>query len=113
MALAIQLFNRLDRKSINGLRGAAMKVKLLQLGRLVSAFAAGTYRSISLKPLIALTAAVVYFLNPFDLIPDFLPGLGLTDDLAVLTWVYQAFSRELSAFLEWEQTARRQASQLN
>jgi uncharacterized membrane protein YkvA (DUF1232 family) len=31
-----------------------------------------------------LVAALAYFIMPFDVIPDFLLGLGFTDDLAVL-----------------------------
>jgi uncharacterized membrane protein YkvA (DUF1232 family) len=31
-----------------------------------------------------LIAALAYFILPFDVIPDFLLGLGFTDDLAVL-----------------------------
>jgi uncharacterized membrane protein YkvA (DUF1232 family) len=31
-----------------------------------------------------LVAALAYFVMPFDVIPDFLLGLGFTDDLAVL-----------------------------
>lgn len=32
-----------------------------------------------------LLAALAYFVMPFDLIPDFVIGLGFTDDVAVLT----------------------------
>ena len=32
-----------------------------------------------------LLAALAYFIMPIDTIPDFLAGLGLTDDLSVLT----------------------------
>ena len=31
-----------------------------------------------------LLAALVYFIMPFDVIPDFILGLGFTDDMAVL-----------------------------
>jgi len=32
-----------------------------------------------------LGAAIFYFINPFDIIPDFTPGIGYVDDLFVLT----------------------------
>lgn len=32
-----------------------------------------------------LLAALAYFVLPFDIVPDFLLGLGFTDDIAVLT----------------------------
>ena len=33
---------------------------------------------------VALLAALAYFVLPFDVLPDLLPGLGFTDDAAVL-----------------------------
>src|SRR5437868_12743054 len=33
---------------------------------------------------VALFAALAYFIDPFDLMPDMLPIVGLTDDAAVL-----------------------------
>ena len=33
---------------------------------------------------VALIAAIAYFIDPFDLIPDMLPIIGLTDDAAVI-----------------------------
>lgn len=35
-----------------------------------------------------LVAALAYFILPFDVIPDFLLGLGFSDDLAVLVTAY-------------------------
>ena len=48
-----------------------------------------TIGSLALDPVlpkaakIALGAAVLYLLSPIDLIPDFIPGLGLVDDVFV------------------------------
>ena len=78
--------------------------QVFQLGRLLTAYARGEYRRIPARPLLTLTAALIYFLNPLDLIPDALPALGLTDDFAVLTWVYQSMASEMGAFLEWEKS---------
>ncbi len=74
------------------------------LGRLLRAHVNGRYRVKSLKFLLILVAAVIYFLNPLDLIPDFIIGIGLTDDLAVLTWVFQAAASELEAYTKWEKS---------
>jgi uncharacterized membrane protein YkvA (DUF1232 family) len=37
----------------------------------------------------ALIGALAYFVSPFDVLPDFLPIVGLTDDAAVLAAVFK------------------------
>ena len=46
-------------------------------------------------------AAIIYFIFPVDIIPDFLV-VGLVDDIALLVWVYDNMQSEIDAFLEWE-----------
>ncbi len=43
----------------------------------------GTYQC-PWKTIAGLTAAALYFINPFDIIPDLLPFIGLTDDASVM-----------------------------
>ena len=57
-------------------------VRLLQA--LCVAWWRGEYRAISPQALVAVVAGLLYFLSPIDAIPDWLPGLGFVDDLAVL-----------------------------
>ena len=38
---------------------------------------------------VALLAALAYFVDPFDLMPDVLPIIGLSDDAAVLAGVFK------------------------
>jgi uncharacterized membrane protein YkvA (DUF1232 family) len=49
-------------------------------------------------------ASIIYFVNPFDLLPDLIPLAGLTDDFAVLVWVYNTLNVEIDKFLAWEQS---------
>lgn len=74
---------------------------LQSLLRLVRRTLAGQYRPADSTVLLAL-AAILYFLNPLDLIPDAVPVLGLIDDGAVITWVVKTNLRELSRFRNWE-----------
>lgn len=48
--------------------------------------------------------ALVYFISPIDLIPDFLGFFGFADDLSVVLAVYAKVSDEVERFLEWERT---------
>ncbi|TCS67949.1 YkvA family protein [Effusibacillus lacus] len=41
------------------------------------------------RKLLSLLFIGVYFVLPFDLIPDFLTFFGFFDDIAVLTWILQ------------------------
>jgi uncharacterized membrane protein YkvA (DUF1232 family) len=72
------------------------------LVRMVRESAAGRYRRLPVRSLLAVVAAIVYFLDPLDLIPDFIPVLGFADDAAVLLWVAHRVRRDLDAFLACE-----------
>lgn len=100
--LLIQLGLKLNR-SDNIITSKVVKEKFLLLGRMLKAYATGKYQVQSLKFLVILIAAVIYFVNPIDIIPDFIFGIGLTDDLAILTWVFQAAAQEIDAYAKWEQ----------
>jgi uncharacterized membrane protein YkvA (DUF1232 family) len=73
------------------------------LVRLLQAWRDGRYRGLSVRTLASLAAALVYVLSPVDLIPDFIPGIGLIDDAAVLALLLHSIAQDLAAFRVWEQ----------
>jgi uncharacterized membrane protein YkvA (DUF1232 family) len=75
---------------------------LRNLERLMKAYVAGTYREMSITPLLSFVAALLYFVNPLDLIPDFILGFGFLDDITVIAFVAKSFKKEIDAFLLWE-----------
>jgi uncharacterized membrane protein YkvA (DUF1232 family) len=83
---------------------ASAKEKLSVFSRMTTAYASGKYRTIPWKAVMTILAAIIYFLNPLDLIPDFIPVMGLTDDLGVLVWVYNSVKGEIDKFLVWEKS---------
>ncbi|MBM7059708.1 DUF1232 domain-containing protein [Pseudomonas sp. UL073] len=97
-----------------GGRLAAVKDDLLLLQALCMAWWRGEYRAVSRGALVAVVAALVYFLSPLDAIPDVLLGVGYLDDIAVLTWLMRSWRRELDAFRAWRdaQSAAKQAALL-
>ena len=70
--------------------------------RLARARAKGEYKNVSTQTLIILVGAVVYFLMPFDAIPDFIPGIGLMDDVTVIGMALGAAKAEIDKFKDWE-----------
>jgi uncharacterized membrane protein YkvA (DUF1232 family) len=79
-------------------------VSLLAFFRLIRAYLKGSYRKVSPQALLTIVAALVYFVSPIDLIPDFILGLGLIDDATVLAWTIRACASDLASFLAWEST---------
>ena len=74
--------------------------------RMVSAYAKREYRDIDLKNMVLIVAALVYFITPIDLIPDFIPITGFVDDFTVIIWVYNKIQGEIDKFMEWEDRYR-------
>jgi uncharacterized membrane protein YkvA (DUF1232 family) len=72
------------------------------LVRMVRGVVSGRYRALPKRSLVAVVAALIYFLDPFDLVPDFIPLVGFADDAAVLLWVANRVRKDLDAFLQWE-----------
>lgn len=52
------------------------------------------------KKVTAVALIVLYFVFPFDLIPDFLIGIGIVDDLAVATFILQLIIKMAPAHLK-------------
>jgi uncharacterized membrane protein YkvA (DUF1232 family) len=89
--------------SSNGrIRELGDRIKLL--GRLVRAYANGSYREITVGNVVLIVAAILYFVTPIDLIPDAVPGAGLMDDATVLAFVLAKLEVELDRFSAWEKT---------
>lgn len=72
------------------------------LFRMVRANFKGHYNGLSKKNVILMIAAVLYFLSPFDIIPDALPLIGFLDDISLVSWVIATLNDEVMDFRIWE-----------
>jgi uncharacterized membrane protein YkvA (DUF1232 family) len=68
---------------------------------LLKAYVSGEYRGVSARSLVTIVAAVLYFVVPMDLVPDYLLGLGLLDDAAVIGYAFSVVRAEVQDFEEW------------
>ncbi len=73
--------------------------------RLVKASLSGEYTGVPGTTVAAAVAVFIYFLSPIDLIPDFIPVLGLLDDVALVAWFSTTLKGELDKFEEWEKSS--------
>ena len=71
---------------------------MILFSELIKAYVQGSYTKLPVITLVKITAALLYFVMPFDFIPDFLPFVGFADDLAIVVWVGKAIKEELDEF---------------
>lgn len=62
----------------------------------------GNYREIPKGSIIAIIGALIYFLSPIDLIPDFIPVIGYIDDIFVLGLVFSQVKSDLEEYEIWK-----------
>ena len=75
---------------------------MIALTRMLRAWMQGDYKNISTKSIIAVVAALIYFVNPLDLIPDFIPIIGQIDDIFILGYLIKMLNKEIERFMVWE-----------
>ena len=92
-----------EKKEIGTLAHEAWET-LQTMFRLIKASVSGEYTGVPNTTVLAAVAVLVYFLSPIDLIPDFIPVLGLLDDVALVAWFSTTLKGEMDKFHEWELT---------
>jgi uncharacterized membrane protein YkvA (DUF1232 family) len=74
---------------------------ILIFKRMIQAHRSDKFK-VSSKTLGLIVLGLVYFITPIDIIPDFLPILGFTDDLSVILAIFNSVKHEVQDFLNWE-----------
>ena len=87
---------------LSGANFAAFRDQLGVVTRLVRAYASGEYRQLPWKTLLRVVAVLVYFVSPIDILPDFLPIVGFSDDIALMLWLFSGLKDDLEKFRQWE-----------
>lgn len=69
---------------------------------LVKDYWAGTYREVPYWVISAGALALLYVLNPADVIPDVIIGVGYLDDATVIAFCLKLIERELDRYKQWK-----------
>lgn len=83
------------------LRKAMENAKVLLI--LVKDYWAGTYREVPYWVISAAALALLYVLNPADVLPDFVLGAGYLDDATVVAFCLKLIERELDRYKLWKE----------
>jgi uncharacterized membrane protein YkvA (DUF1232 family) len=75
---------------------------LMLLSSLVKDYWKGRHRKIPYKAIAAIVFTILYVLNVVDLVPDFIPGLGLLDDATIVGLCLKMVSTDIEQYRIWK-----------
>jgi uncharacterized membrane protein YkvA (DUF1232 family) len=76
--------------------------ELILLTSLMKDYWKGKYRKIPYKAIAAIAFTILYVLNVVDVIPDFIPGLGLLDDATIVGLCLKLVSYDMEQYKNWK-----------
>ena len=86
--------------------GSNVLKKYTELGKvmfgMLKDYRKGVYTNVPWFTIAAIAFGFLYILNPFDIIPDFIPGIGYIDDFAVFTFGLRFIETDLHNYLDWK-----------
>ena len=62
----------------------------------------GCYREVPFATIAAIVGALAYLICPIDVIPDFIPVIGLVDDAAVIAICLKLVRTDIAAYRAWK-----------
>lgn len=63
----------------------------------------GNYREVPWKSVAAIAGALIYVMNPLDVIPDLILGFGFIDDAGVVALCLKMVESDLLRYAAWKQ----------
>ena len=80
--------------------------KYLEIGKIMMAMVRdirrGSYHNVPWFTIATIVMALLYVLNPLDIVPDFIPGIGYLDDVAMLSIGIGWIESDLHRYLDWK-----------
>ena len=80
----------------------SIRDELKVLFQLLKDYKNGEYREISKTTILMIVSALIYLINPLDLVPDFILGIGFLDDLTVFGYLLKKIKTELDKYKTWK-----------
>ena len=86
--------------SVQQYADVAERIKIMV--RMVQSWRNKSYRNISTSSIFITIVILLYFVNPIDVLPDFIPIIGGLDDAILLAYLLKVIDKEIEKFIAWE-----------
>lgn len=63
----------------------------------------GKYREIPVNSITMVIIGLIYFVMPLDIVPDFIPGIGMVDDAFILGLIIKQIGNDLESYRLWKE----------
>lgn len=74
--------------------------------QLLNHYMSKEYTKVPVGTIVAIASALFYFVSFVDLIPDFIPGIGLLDDGAVVAACLKLVNSDIKEFIKWRDATK-------
>ncbi len=61
------------------------------------------YTDLPIGTIVAIVAALIYFVSPIDIVPDGVPILGCVDDVAVISVCWKLVESDVNEYIKWRE----------
>ncbi len=95
-----KIMDKAKKLDLNALSRLFNQIKLTL--EMLKDYRAKVYREIPWKTIALITVALLYFWNPFDVIPDLMPLIGFTDDAIAFASIFKAVQTDLKKYALWK-----------
>lgn len=66
------------------------------------------YTRVPRRTMLAIVSALIYFLSPIDVIPDWIPVLGQLDDALVVATCWKLVNKDVEDYRQWQKERKNQ-----
>ncbi len=70
---------------------------------MIKDYASGYYKTVPWHVIASVGATLLYVALPFDVIPDFIPGIGFIDDASVFAFCLKMVSTDVDKYKKWKE----------